>query len=58
MPKEMRCADLMPGCTFVATGATDDEVMRKAAQHAKDKHNIKQMTPDLAQKVKAAIRTK
>ena len=57
MAKEMRCSDLMPGCNFVATGATDDEVMRKAAQHAKEKHNINEMTPDLANKVKAAIRT-
>ncbi len=57
MPKEMRCADLMPGCTFVVTGATEDEVVRKAAQHAKERHNIKEITPDLAKKVKAAIRT-
>ena len=57
MPKEMRCADLMPGCTFVATGATDDEVVRKAAQHAKERHNVKEITPDLAKKVKAAIKT-
>ena len=57
MAKEMRCAELMPGCTFVATGVTDDEVMRKAAQHAKEKHNVKEITPDLAKKVKAAIKT-
>jgi predicted small metal-binding protein len=55
MAKEMRCAEIMPGCNFVATGATDDEVMRKAAQHAKEKHSIKEITPDLARKVRAAI---
>ncbi len=57
MAKEMRCADLMPGCSFVATGVTETEVMTKAAQHAKEKHNIREITPDLAKKVTAAIRT-
>jgi predicted small metal-binding protein len=58
MAKEMRCSDLMPGCSFVATGATDDEVLTKAAQHAREKHDITEMTPDLVSKVRAAIRTK
>jgi predicted small metal-binding protein len=58
MAKELRCGDVMPGCTFVANGATEEEVLRKAAQHAKDKHNVTQLTPDLVVKVKAAIRTK
>jgi predicted small metal-binding protein len=57
MAKEIRCADLMPGCKFVATAATEDEVMRKAAQHAAKTHNIKEMPLDLVKKVKAAIRT-
>jgi predicted small metal-binding protein len=45
--KELRCGDVMPGCTFVASGATEEEVLQKTAQHAKDKHNVKQLTPDL-----------
>jgi predicted small metal-binding protein len=58
MAKELRCGDVMPGCTFVASGATEEEVLKKAAQHAKDKHNVKELTADLVGKVKAAIRTK
>lgn len=57
MAKELRCGDVMPGCNFVATGATEEEVLKKVAQHAKDKHNIKELTADLVGKVKAAIRT-
>jgi len=56
--KELRCGDVMPGCTFVASGATEEEVLQKTAQHAKDKHNVRQLTPDLVVKVRAAIRTK
>jgi predicted small metal-binding protein len=55
--KELRCGDVMPGWTYVASGATEEEVLRKTAQHAKEKHNVKQLTPDLVVKVKAAIRT-
>ncbi len=57
MAKELRCAELMPGCNFVATGATDDDVLRKAAQHAKDKHSVKELTADFTKKVKEAIHT-
>ncbi len=47
----------MPGCNFVASGATEEEVVKQAAQHAKDKHDVKQLTADLVAKVRAAIRT-
>ena len=54
--KEMHCGDLMKGCNFVARGATEEEVMKKAAEHAKTAHGMDKITPELAQKVKAAIR--
>lgn len=57
MAKELRCGDVMPGCSFVARGATEEEVLKYVAQHAKDKHNVKELTADLVDKVKAAIRT-
>jgi predicted small metal-binding protein len=55
--KELRCGTVMPGCNFVARGATEEEVLKKAAEHAKDKHNVRELTPDLVVRVKAAIRT-
>ena len=34
--REFHCKDVgMPDCSFVAKGKDDDEVMRKAAEHAK-----------------------
>ena len=54
--KAMRCGDLMKGCNFVARGATELEVMKKAAEHAKAVHGMDKITPEMAQKVKAAIR--
>ena len=54
--KAMRCGDLMKGCNFVARGATELEVMKKATEHAKAVHGMDKITPEMAQKVKAAIR--
>ena len=55
MAKVLRCRDLMPGCDFEAHGASEDEVLQKAAAHAKNDHGI-EVTPDLAQKVRSAIK--
>lgn len=54
--KAMHCNELMQGCDFVARGETEQEVMKQAAEHAKMAHGMEKITPDLAMKVKAAIR--
>ena len=56
MAKQLKCGDLMPGCDFVASGATEDEVLKKAAEHAQKAHGIQNVTPELAAKVKGAIK--
>jgi predicted small metal-binding protein len=58
MPKELRCGDIMPGCTTVLEGKDDKEVMAKAAEHAKSAHNMPTIPPEVAGKVQKAIRTK
>jgi predicted small metal-binding protein len=55
MAKQLKCGDLMPGCDFVAKGATEAEVLETAAAHAKSAHGLQQVTPELAAKVKGAI---
>ena len=57
MAKVRRCGELMAGCQHVARGETEEEVLRHAAKHAAEAHNIKEMTPDLVAKVKSKIRT-
>ena len=57
MGKILECAKVDPssGCTHVVHGKTEEEVMKNAAEHAKQ-HGIRQMTPELMTKAKAAIR--
>ena len=58
MAKELRCGDLMPGCQAVVEGKDEAEVMAKAAEHAKTAHGLQQIPPELASKVRSAIREK
>ncbi len=56
MAKTMKCGDLMPGCDFVAHGESEDEVLQKAAAHAKEAHGIEEITDDLVAQVRGKIK--
>ena len=56
MTRELRCADVMPGCDFVARGKDDSEVMKKTAEHAKSVHKMLAIAMELEKKARAAIR--
>ena len=57
MAKELHCSDVgMKTCNFVAKGNNVDEVMQKAAEHAKAAHAMSTIPPDVEKKAKAAIR--
>lgn len=58
MAKALRCGDIMPGCDFVAEGKDEAEVMAKGVEHAKTTHGMASIPPEVAAKVKAAIRDK
>ncbi len=57
MTKQLRCRDIGMNCDFEARGNTEEEVLRQASTHARTAHQITEMPPELAAKVKAAIRT-
>ena len=56
MPKVIRCRDVGVDCDFEARGETEQEVLDQCAGHAKSAHGMDQIPPELAQKVRAAIR--
>ena len=57
MAKTIDCGEVNPasGCHHVISGATEEEVLRKAKEHAERDHGM-QLTPELTQKVRAAIK--
>ena len=57
MAKTLKCRDVGMDCDFQTRGETEGEVMQQAAAHAQRDHGIAEITPDLAARVRAAIRT-
>lgn len=56
MGKIIDCNKVNPasGCNHVVRGETEEELLRNAAQHAKE-HGIVEVTPDLIDQIKANI---
>jgi predicted small metal-binding protein len=57
MKKHIACGDVVPGCSFTASAASEEEVLKKVVAHATHEHGVTEVTPELAAKVQAAIRT-
>ena len=58
MSKHLACGDVIPGCQFTAQAGTEAELLEAAKAHAAKDHGVREVTPELAAKVKAAIRTR
>jgi predicted small metal-binding protein len=55
MAKVLKCRDVTPGCNFEIRGDSEDEVLKKADEHAKTAHDMQNMSPDVVSKVRSAI---
>lgn len=57
MGKMLECAKVDPssGCQHVVRGESEDEVMRNAAEHAKE-HGIREFTPEMQAQARALIK--
>ena len=56
--KYIACAAIVPDCPFTATAATEEELLKAVADHAAHDHGITEVSPELAAKVKAAIKSR
>lgn len=56
MTKHIACNDVVPGGGFTTSAPTEQELVTKVAAHAGEDHGVKEVTPELAAKLKAAIR--
>jgi predicted small metal-binding protein len=56
MAKKFSCGDVMAGCGWSATEASEQELFKKIAEHAKKDHNISSIPDDVVQKVKSKIK--
>jgi len=58
MAKILKCGDLMPGCNVVIEGKDENDVMARESEHEKQRNGLATISPDMAAKVKAAIKDK
>jgi predicted small metal-binding protein len=56
MDKVFRCRDLGLDCDAVIRADTEEEILKKAAEHAKAVHNMKEIPAEVVAKVHVAIR--
>lgn len=52
--KDFHCKDTGFVCDYVARGDSNEDIMKKAAEHAEKVHQMS-VTPELAQKVESLI---
>jgi len=56
MKKSLSCRDMGADCDFVICGKREDEILDKAKDHARKEHNISELTQELKDKARSAIR--
>jgi len=56
MAKVLRCRDVGMDCSFEVHADTEEEILKKAVEHAETVHNMKEITKEVVEKVRAVIR--
>jgi len=56
MAKVLRCKDVGFDCDGVIRAETEEKVMKMAAEHAQSVHNLNELSDEVVEKVRAAIR--
>ena len=56
MPKKVHCKDLGFDCEGTVTGETEEEVLEKVATHAKEAHNLTEISDEVVAKVRSVMK--
>jgi predicted small metal-binding protein len=56
MTKVLNCVEIVPGCAHTMSGDTEEDVMRQAAEHAAREHDMTEISPEFADKIRARIK--
>lgn len=57
MAHVLACGDVIPGCSAVLTGADESDLLQQVADHAEAEHGLTEISADVLEAVRAAIRT-
>jgi predicted small metal-binding protein len=56
MPYSLSCGDVMPGCAATFQAESEEELLAQVGPHAAEAHGIAEVTPDVLEAVKGAIK--
>jgi len=56
MEKRLSCRDMGTDCDFVVCAKTEEEVLRIGAEHARTHHNMTEISKELQDKARSAMR--
>ena len=56
MTKSISCADVGSDCGWSTTAETEEDLMNKVAEHAKEEHKDLEVTPEVVAKIKSHIK--
>ncbi len=56
MSYSLACGDVMPGCSATFEADSEDELLAQVGPHAAEAHGITDVTPEVLQAVKGAIK--
>lgn len=52
------CGEVFPGCAHKCCGESDTEVLIQTARHLRAEHGLREISPELLEKIRAAIHSK
>ena len=53
--KQLACGSVVPGCTAVFRAATEQELLRQVAVHAREDHGMEEIPFEVVEQVRANI---
>jgi len=57
MSFSLACGDVVAGCDSKLEAGSEDELMAQVADHARDEHGVTEISPELAEQVKGAVKS-
>lgn len=56
MAKTVACRDIGTDCNFTAQAETEEYLLQKCAEHAREAHGMTEIPPEVAEKLRSVTR--
>jgi len=56
MTYSLSCGEVMPGCAATFEADTEEELLAQVGPHAADAHDVTEITPEVLESVRAAVK--